>query len=75
MEGSEYNEGYKDAREDFINGKLSTLFTDVEKSESYRDGYLSARDDLKNLMKQEMPPEIRKQMEEKEVQAYWPLPW
>jgi len=26
-------------------------------------------------MKQEMPPEIRKQMEEKEVQAYGPLPW
>jgi len=69
MEGTEYNKGYKDARKDFFDGKLLNFFTDGEKSESYRDGYIAARDDLKNLIKQHMPPEIQKQMEEKEVQA------
>ncbi len=75
MEGTEYNSGYKDARKDFLNGKPLTFFTDGEKSESYRDGYIAARDDLKKLMKQHMPLEIQKQIEEGDAQQYWPLPW
>ncbi len=75
MEGVEYNKGYGDAKEDFLNGNILTLFSVEEKSKLYRNGYLAAMDDLKNLMKKEMPPEVKQKLEDKEVQAFWPLPW
>lgn len=55
MEGEkEFNKGYEDARKDFIDGKSATLQLDGYKSELYCDGYQTATEDFKKLMRHHM---------------------
>lgn len=68
----EYNKGYEDAEKDFLDKEKVKLFKEGYKA-GYRDGYKEAMKDAKKFALEQMPPEIKRQMEEG-GQGIW-LPW
>lgn len=69
----EYNKGYDDAEKDFLDKEKVKLFKEGYKA-GFRDGYNEGMRDAKKFALEQMPPEIRKQLEEGGGQGIW-WPW
>jgi hypothetical protein len=67
----EYNQGYEDAEKDLLDKENVKLFTEGYKA-GYRDGYQAAMKEMKKVMTDQMPPEIKRQMEEGGQGVWWP---
>lgn len=69
----EYEEGYKDAEKDILDGDKSIKAFTEEYKLGFRDGYQAASEDAKKAILLKVPKEIRDQIDGDGAQAGWPL--